>query len=116
MWSYWRSDIFLTRIRSHIDLFQWGLTLCGARCRGYTKSMKTAISLPDDVFRDAERYAKRANKSRSQVFSEAVSEYLARRSTDAVTESLNTVVDSLGPKADMFASKAAKAALKRVEW
>lgn len=83
---------------------------------GYTIGMKTAISVPDDVFQDAERYAKRAKKSRSQVFSEAVSEYLARRSSDAVTESLNAVLDRVGASSDRFVSKASKARLKRVEW
>ncbi len=78
--------------------------------------MKTAVSLPDDVFRDAERYAKRSKKSRSQVFSEAVSEYLARRSSDIVTESLNTALAGIGTSGDRFAAKAAKTRLKRVEW
>jgi len=78
--------------------------------------MKTAISLPDEVFKDAERYAKRSKKSRSQVFSEAVSEYLARRSSDVVTESLNTVLDRIGTGRDRFVTKAAKAGLKRLEW
>ncbi len=78
--------------------------------------MKTAISVPDEIFRDAERYAKRAKKSRSQVFSEAVSEYLARRSSDVVTESLNSVLDGIGTDNDRFAVKAAKTTMQRVQW
>jgi len=77
--------------------------------------MKTAVSVPDDVFREAERYAKRAKKSRSQVFSEAVSEYLARRSPDVVTEALDAVVEVVGGARD-FETRAARSTLRRVEW
>lgn len=78
--------------------------------------MKTAISLPNDVFREAERYAKRTNKSRSQVFSEAVTEYLARHSSDAVTESLDAVMESVGQSGGEFQRRAARSVLKNVEW
>ena len=37
--------------------------------------MKTAVSIPDDVFERAERLAKRARHSRSEVFSRALREY-----------------------------------------
>jgi predicted CopG family antitoxin len=47
--------------------------------------MKTAISIPDDVFAGAERLAKRTKKSRSQLFSDAVREYLARHTAEEVT-------------------------------
>lgn len=91
--------------------------MAGARAPGYTPGMKTAVSIPDRIFQEAERYAKRAKKSRSQVFSEAVAEYLARRAPDNVTESMNAVLDALGDDGkDRFVAKAAKARLKRVEW
>jgi metal-responsive CopG/Arc/MetJ family transcriptional regulator len=38
--------------------------------------MKTVISLPDGVFRDAERLARRLKKSRSELYREAVAEYV----------------------------------------
>ena len=38
--------------------------------------MKTAISIPDDVFREAERAAKRLGMSRSELFSRAAVEFL----------------------------------------
>ena len=44
--------------------------------------MKTAISIPDDVFERAERLARHTKKSRSQLFSEAVREYVARHAPD----------------------------------
>jgi metal-responsive CopG/Arc/MetJ family transcriptional regulator len=36
--------------------------------------MKTAVSIPDDVFEGAERLARRTKKSRSQLFSDALRE------------------------------------------
>ncbi|HPS77196.1 MAG TPA: hypothetical protein PLS53_03470 [Thermoanaerobaculaceae bacterium] len=53
--------------------------------------MKAAISIPDSIFREAERFARESRKSRSQLFSEAVAEYLARHTPDAVTEAMNRV-------------------------
>jgi antitoxin MazE6 len=78
--------------------------------------MKTAISLPDEVYREAEAYARRTKKSRSQLYSEALSEYLARHSPDAVTEAMDRVVDELGARVDPFVSEASRRTMERVEW
>lgn len=78
--------------------------------------MKTAISIPDDVFKAAERYARRAQKSRSQLYAEAVSEYLARHAPDEVTEAMNKVVAELPEPRDPFVAAAARRILERSEW
>jgi len=79
--------------------------------------MKTAVSLPDDVYHGGERYAKRTRKSRSQLYAEALSEYLARHAPDEVTEDMNAVVDQLGESGtDAFVARAARRVLKKVEW
>jgi hypothetical protein len=79
--------------------------------------MKTAISLPDDVYHEAERHAKRIRKSRSQLYAEALAEYLARHAPDEVTESMNHVLDELGvPGPDPFVDGAVRRVLKDVEW
>jgi metal-responsive CopG/Arc/MetJ family transcriptional regulator len=78
--------------------------------------MKTAVSLPDDVFSAAERHARRVQKSRSQLYAEALSEYLARHAPDEVTESMNRLVDELGPVVDPFVTEAARRILARGEW
>jgi hypothetical protein len=86
-------------------------------CRGYTTGMKTAVSLPDRVYREAEGYAKRTRKSRSQLYAEALAEYLARHAPDEVTEAMNVVVDELGDTAaDAFVHHAALRMLRSVEW
>lgn len=40
--------------------------------------MKTAISIPDDLFREVEASARRLKLSRSRLFASAAREYLAR--------------------------------------
>lgn len=84
---------------------------------GYTTGMKTAISLPDDVYREAERHAKRTRKSRSRLYAEALTEYLARHAPDEVTERMNQVLDELGePGVDRFLDGAVRRVLQDVEW
>jgi metal-responsive CopG/Arc/MetJ family transcriptional regulator len=78
--------------------------------------MKTAISIPDDVFEDAERLAKRSRKSRSQLFSDAVREYVARHAPEDVTEAMDRVCADVGTAPDAFTSAAARRILERTEW
>jgi len=78
--------------------------------------MKTAISLPDDVFKVAEGLARRARKSRSQLYTEALREYVARHSPDDVTAGLDRVVADAGEGADAFVAAASARTLGRAEW
>jgi metal-responsive CopG/Arc/MetJ family transcriptional regulator len=78
--------------------------------------MKTAISLPDELFEAAERQAKRAGKSRSQLYAEALEEYLVRHSPDEITEAMNRVVDGLDEPIDDFTRAAARRTLEGIEW
>ena len=58
--------------------------------------MKTAVSIPDTLFRRAEELARRLGKSRSQIYQEALADYVARREPDAVTVALDEVVEQVG--------------------
>ena len=78
--------------------------------------MKTAVSIPDDVFRKAEHLARRMKKSRSELFSHALSEYLARHASDQVTNAMDEVCEDLGVEANNFTPAAARRVLKNVEW
>ena len=78
--------------------------------------MKTAISLPDKVFREAERFARRLRKTRSRLYAEAISEYLARHAPDDVTESMNKVLDRIDPAGETFHTKAAHRLLAQDSW
>ena len=78
--------------------------------------MKTMISLPDSVFRQAEESAGRAKKSRSELYAEAIAQYLARHAPDAVTEAMNAVCDRLEEENNDFAAEAAHRILKKEPW
>ena len=53
--------------------------------------MKVAISLPDPVFDAAELLAQELSISRSQLYAQALAEFLQARSATAVTAKLNEV-------------------------
>jgi predicted transcriptional regulator len=98
-----------------------GLSRCAAslplrhKC-GYTTGMKTAVSIPEDVFKGAERLARKTKRSRSRLFSDALKEYLARHAPDSVTETMNKACAELGAAKDAFVSSAARRVLQRSEW
>lgn len=78
--------------------------------------MKTAISLPDAIFREAERLARRLKKSRSRLYQEAVAEYVARHAPEAITEALNRMAAEVDTRPGPFYSAAARRLLGRSEW
>jgi metal-responsive CopG/Arc/MetJ family transcriptional regulator len=78
--------------------------------------MKTAVSIPDEVFEKVERLAQREGRSRSEVFSAALAEYVARHAPDEVTDAMNRVCAELGDPHDGFGTAAARRVLERTEW
>jgi metal-responsive CopG/Arc/MetJ family transcriptional regulator len=78
--------------------------------------MKTAVSIPDDLFRRADAYASRSGKSRSELYREALDDYLARRDPQAITDALNALADDLAEDHSGFVEQAARSALQRSEW
>jgi predicted transcriptional regulator len=84
--------------------------------RGYPNGMKAVVSIPDEIFRGAERLARRTKKSRSQLFSDAVREYVARHAPDEVTEAMDRVCADLERPTDKFVSSAARRILERTKW
>ena len=78
--------------------------------------MKTAISIPDPIYEHAEELARRLGKSRSQLYSEAVAEYVARHDPEAMTDDMNRVCDDVETRPDAAWSAAAQRVLERSEW
>ena len=62
------------------------------------------------------RRARRTKKSRSQLFSDAITEYVARHAPEAVTDAMDRVCSELGNPKDEFVSAAARRVLQRSEW
>jgi metal-responsive CopG/Arc/MetJ family transcriptional regulator len=78
--------------------------------------MKTAVSLPDDLFSLAETAARRLRISRSQLYATALTEYLNRELTDATTERLNEVYSRHHAKVDPLLNAAQLASIEPETW
>jgi DNA-binding transcriptional MocR family regulator len=78
--------------------------------------MKTAISLPDPLFRQAETAARSLRISRSQLYATALAEFLSRRQADAVTERLNAVYSRRPAKLDAALQRAQLRSLDKDSW
>ena len=77
--------------------------------------MKTAISIPDDIFAKAEELARRLSTSRSELYSRAIREYVAKHSSDQITEKLDLLVEADHIDSS-FATAGARQILERSEW
>ena len=86
----------------------------GATVASYALGMKAVVSIPDDVFEKVERFARRAKRSRREIFSAALREYLARHVSDEVTDAINRAVDEIDQK-DEFVAAAARRVLEKTE-
>ena len=62
--------------------------------------MKTAVSIPDELFERVERLAERVRRSRSEVYTAALREYVARHSPDEITDAMTRVCDKVGTAPD----------------
>ena len=78
--------------------------------------MKIAISIPEDLFRSAEKEAKHSGLSRSALFASAVAEYLAKRQQSDVTAQLNAVYANEPSNLDKDMRAAQRRRLRQQEW
>lgn len=78
--------------------------------------MKTAISLPDSLFRSANGLARRLGMSRSRLFATAVAEFIAKHREDKVTERLDNVYGTGTSRMDPLLMRAQKRVSIRGEW
>ena len=53
--------------------------------------MKTAISVPDDLFQDAEEFARRRRLSRSALYTAALRAFVGKHRPSDITRALNEV-------------------------
>jgi metal-responsive CopG/Arc/MetJ family transcriptional regulator len=78
--------------------------------------MKTAVSIPGELFEEAERLAQRMKRPRSEVCSRALAEYVARHTPDRVTEAMNRTLAEINERADDFSRTASRRILERSDW
>jgi len=78
--------------------------------------MKTAISIPDDLYAEAEELVRRLSISRNELYANALREYVARHDLDAITAALNQVYEEVDAEPDAALRVVGAETLKRVEW
>jgi metal-responsive CopG/Arc/MetJ family transcriptional regulator len=78
--------------------------------------MKTAISVPDDVFARVDQLARQRRMSRSAVFTAAAVEYVQHHRGDDVTQKLNSVYDKEDSRLDPVLERLQMASLPKEIW
>jgi len=81
-------------------------------------AVKTAISIPDDLFQAAEAAAKRLGISRGRLYARAVESYLKTHGARAVTEALDEVYSDLeaGSNLDPELARMQSASIGEDDW
>ena len=70
--------------------------------------MKTAISIPDDLFQEIEKFSKERHASRSEVFTTAVREYLERIKSQKLLKDLNDAYSVAESAEETYVRRAGK--------
>lgn len=78
--------------------------------------MKTAISLPDALFKSGDSLAKRMGVSRSELYARALAEFVAKHKTNQFTQRLNAVYADEDSRLDPAAVSAQLRTLSRESW
>ena len=82
----------------------------------HTPSMKTAVSIPDKIFRSADSLAKRLGVSRSRLYATALADFLSRRQSQQVKERLDAIYGEEESALDPSAIKLQAKSLPHEEW
>lgn len=82
----------------------------------YNYGMKTAVSIPDTVYRAGEVLAKRLKLPRSRLYALALADYIERHADDDITRRLNASLAAHPAGPDPFIRAAAARTLERSEW
>lgn len=82
----------------------------------YNYGMKTAVSIPDAVYRAGELLAKRLKLPRSRLYALALADYVERHADDDITQRLNASLAAHPAMPDPLMRDAAVRTLERSEW
>jgi len=78
--------------------------------------MKTAISIPDPIFHAAEGLAHRLGIPRSQLYSQAVAEYMESHRNHHVTETINAIYEQEASTLDSALSTMQSQSIPKDGW
>lgn len=105
MRSMMRNDTGLAHLRAELRFLVGilghpvAVTRRAGGITSYTRIVKIAISLPDDLHERADAAASRLGVNRSQLYARAIEEFLDAEGDDPVTAALDRLADELGPAA-----------------
>ena len=78
--------------------------------------MKTAISMPDSIFKAAEELAKRLGISWSALYTKAVKDFIRAHTNDGVAEVLNKLYGEESSSLDPVLQAIQRVSLKEEDW
>ena len=78
--------------------------------------VKTAVSLPDELFELAEATARRLGVSRSELYAKAIAEYVKQQQGQAITERLNDIYSRRPAKLDEELLRAQLQSVEKDHW
>jgi metal-responsive CopG/Arc/MetJ family transcriptional regulator len=78
--------------------------------------MKTAISISDDLYAKAEKYAKRKKLSRSSLYSKAIEEYLKKDEEQKIIDQINKVCEQVDTSLDPAIMEYQRRAIGKSKW
>ena len=78
--------------------------------------MKTAISIPDPLYKEAERLTKRLRIPRSQLYVRALEEYVQRQRSKGIKEALDEVYGTESSDLDPVLARLQDEVIGREEW
>jgi metal-responsive CopG/Arc/MetJ family transcriptional regulator len=78
--------------------------------------LKTAISLPDQIFEEAEALAQQLGMSRSELYTKALKAYLRRYNRERILSKLNEVYSKESSELDPVMAKMQFMSLPREDW
>lgn len=82
----------------------------------YTFDMKTAISIPNSLFKEAEQLAQTMKLSRSALYVCAISEFVKAHQASSITQTLNDVYQEESSSLDPAVLTAQIKSLDEEEW
>lgn len=78
--------------------------------------MKTAISIPQEIFKSAEKLAGKMGVSRSQLYVSAIKSYVEAHEGEAITTRLNEIYGPIDSRLDPGLKKLQAKAISRNHW
>ena len=78
--------------------------------------MKTAISIPDDVFTSADQLAQRMGLSRSELYATAIKDYVSHHLDDGLVDRINRVCEKTTNEIDPGLVRAQTKTISREVW